>query len=70
MAKYSINNTCGHTYTYNITGAGRDRPGKARWLATQTCPRCRNSRVATADRGCESYTPSQGCPLHGETCRR
>ena len=68
MAKYSINNTCGHTYVYNLTGAERDRPRKAQWLATQTCPRCRNSRVAT--RGCGHYTPSQGCPLHGETCRR
>jgi hypothetical protein len=67
MAQYRINNTCGHAYTYHLTGAERDRPRKAQWLTTQPCPRCRNSQTAT--RGCGHYTPSQGCPLHGETCR-
>ncbi len=30
---------------------------------------CHLHRGHTATRGCGHYIPSQGCPLHGETCR-
>lgn len=46
--QYPVKAICGHTYTYNIYGASKDRERKRAWLATQPCPTCRPAaRVST-----------------------
>jgi hypothetical protein len=44
MAKYTITRKCGHSEEMQIVGPEKDRPGKADWLATQSCAACRREQ--------------------------
>ncbi|HLZ64413.1 MAG TPA: hypothetical protein VKR06_46390 [Ktedonosporobacter sp.] len=45
MAKYTITRKCGHSEEMQIGGPEKDRPGKADWLATQSCVACRRNQT-------------------------
>lgn len=71
MAKYTITNTCGHDYEYNLFGPGRDRDRKIAWLEGQACLRCRRAAEAKdlADKvaAAKAMAANEGWPtLHGE----
>lgn len=46
MAQHTITNSCGHSKTYQLYGASKDRTRKIDWLKTVPCPTCKTEQSA------------------------
>ena len=66
MAQYTVEHTCGHTYTYQLYGKTSERERKMEWLAGQDCPDCRRKAEIAKLEADNSPVIAKAIPTIGE----